>query len=157
MNGCSKRTNAILIEEIKSLCSTSPSALHSPSPSYLYRHHQALRARKEHTKLYFLLCLNWLPPTQSKLELCVLSLEQERKLKRMISVYFTFNRQQQFSFLEPKSDDRIKYITKINQLSCHPLTTYIPTHTTNMPRGLQYNFTKLVVLLANGQPDAWHV
>lgn len=106
-----------------------------------------------HTKKYFLLGLNRLPHTNSRLEQYMLCLEREMKLNRMSSV-FRFDRHQQFSFLEPKNNDKSEcQVTKINPASSPQLT-----HDCHQPaRDLQYRFSKSVALLPSGQPDAWRV
>lgn len=75
------------------------------------------------------------------------------KLNRMSSV-FRFDRHQQFSFLEPKNNDKSEcQVTKINPASSPQLT-----HDCHQPaQDLQYRFSKSVALLPSGQPDAWRV
>lgn len=113
---------------------------------------QAFTIRR-HTKKYFLLGLNRLPHTNSRLEQYMLCLEREMKLNRVSSV-FRFDRHQQFSFLEPKNNDKSEcQVTKINPASSPQLT-----HDCHQPaRDLQYRFSKSVALLPSGQPDAWRV
>lgn len=123
-----------------------------PSPSYPHSHHAGFHNKKTHKK-YFLLGLNRLPHTNSRLEQYMLCLEREMELNRMSSV-FRFDRHQQFSFLEPKNNDKSEYqVTKINPASSPQLT-----HDCHQPaQDLQYRFSKLVALLPSGQPDAWRV